>query len=232
MERMTAWRFLSPPTTFMEGVAVGPSGRRITNEDLYGATFSEAMIVDHQGRGFLFLDSKQWRRARKQVREQTLPFQLASSAYLFLRGHHKAGTIEELAAKLGVPADVALATISEYNEGIQSAAGDPFHKDPEICSPVKEAPFYAIDISIKNSALNPAAGLTLGGLRVNEDTGQVLDEAGASIEGIYAAGRNAVGICSNSYVSGLSLGDCVFSGRRAGKHAAEWVKGNLSPAQQ
>ncbi len=37
---------------------------------------------------------------------------------------------------------------------------------------------------------------------------------------LYAAGRTAVGICSNSYVSGLSLADCVFSGRRAGRHAA------------
>ena len=30
----------------------------------------------------------------------------------------------------------------------------------------------------------------------------------------------AVGVCSNSYVSGLSLADCVFSGRRAGRSAA------------
>jgi len=29
------------------------------------------------------------------------------------------------------------------------------------------------------------------------------------------------GLCSRSYVSGLSLGDCVFSGRRAGHHAAK-----------
>jgi 3-oxo-5alpha-steroid 4-dehydrogenase len=29
-----------------------------------------------------------------------------------------------------------------------------------------------------------------------------------------------VGICSNSYVSGLALADCVFSGKRAGEHAA------------
>ena len=32
-----------------------------------------------------------------------------------------------------------------------------------------------------------------------------------------SAGRTAVGVCSNSYVSGLSLADCVFSGRRAGR---------------
>jgi 3-oxo-5alpha-steroid 4-dehydrogenase len=29
-----------------------------------------------------------------------------------------------------------------------------------------------------------------------------------------------VGVCSHSYVSGLSLADSVFSGRRAGRHAA------------
>jgi 3-oxo-5alpha-steroid 4-dehydrogenase len=28
-----------------------------------------------------------------------------------------------------------------------------------------------------------------------------------------------VGICSNSYISGLSLADCIFSGRRVGLHA-------------
>ena len=65
--------------------------------------------------------------------------------------------------------------------------------------------------------------LTLGGLTVAEDTGQVLREDGSIVGGLYAAGRTAVGLCSNSYVSGLSLADCVFSGRRAGKHAAQRV---------
>jgi 3-oxo-5alpha-steroid 4-dehydrogenase len=40
------------------------------------------------------------------------------------------------------------------------------------------------------------------------------------VPGLYAAGRTAVGLCSHSYVSGLSLADCVFSGRRAGRRAA------------
>jgi 3-oxo-5alpha-steroid 4-dehydrogenase len=40
------------------------------------------------------------------------------------------------------------------------------------------------------------------------------------VPGLYAAGRSAVGLCSRSYVSGLSIADCVFSGRRAGRHAA------------
>jgi 3-oxo-5alpha-steroid 4-dehydrogenase len=55
---------------------------------------------------------------------------------------------------------------------------------------------------------------------VDESSGQVLSTDGSPVPGLYAAGRTAVGICSNSYVSGLSIADCVFSGRRAGKHAA------------
>jgi len=60
----------------------------------------------------------------------------------------------------------------------------------------------------------------LGGLAVAEDSGEVLRADGSRIAGLYAVGRSAVGLCSRSYVSGLSLADCVYSGRRAGRHAA------------
>ena len=66
----------------------------------------------------------------------------------------------------------------------------------------------------------PTPMLTLGGLVVDEETGAVRSTAGEPIPGLYAAGRTAVGICSRSYVSGLSLADCVFSGRRAGINSA------------
>jgi 3-oxo-5alpha-steroid 4-dehydrogenase len=58
-------------------------------------------------------------------------------------------------------------------------------------------------------------------LVVNEKTGEVLNEQGKAIKHLYAAGRTAVGIPSKGYVSGLSIADCVFSGRRAAKHAAK-----------
>ena len=49
---------------------------------------------------------------------------------------------------------------------------------------------------------------------------QVKSEDGGVIPGLYAAGRTAVGVCSRQYVSGLSIADCVYSGRRAGGAAA------------
>jgi 3-oxo-5alpha-steroid 4-dehydrogenase len=220
LERMTASRFMSPPSALLEGITVGPTGTRIANEDLYGATHSQIMIDEHGGRGYLVLDANSWTKARRQIRSQTLTYQRVMAAYLFTVGHKKAGTVEGLAHKIGVPAAAMAQTVAAYNDGIHSGAGDPHHKAADMCSPVEQGPFFAIDISIKNSPAYPAAGLTLGGLRVNEESGQVLGAEDEPIEGLYAAGRSAVGICSNSYVSGLSLADCIFSGRRAGVHAA------------
>jgi 3-oxo-5alpha-steroid 4-dehydrogenase len=220
LERMTAWRFMSPPSALLEGVTVGPTGARIANEDLYGATHSQVLIDEHGGRGYLVLDANIWTKARRQIRSQTLIFQRAMAAYLFTIGHKKANTLAGLATKIGVPADALAQTVASYNDGIHSGAGDPHHKAADMCAPIEQGPFFAIDISIKNSPAYPAPGLTLGGLRVNEETGQVLSADDESIDGLYAAGRTAVGICSNSYISGLSLADCIFSGRRAGVHAA------------
>ena len=76
------------------------------------------------------------------------------------------------------------------------------------------------DCSIRARLFYPAPVLTLGGLVVDPGSGQVLRPDGTPVDGLYAAGRSAAGLCSRSYVSGLSLADCVFSGRRAGHHAA------------
>ena len=85
--------------------------------------------------------------------------------------------------------------------------------------PLTQGPFYAMDISVDSRFL-PLPIMSFGGLRVEEESGLVLDAQGKPIEGLYAAGRTAVGVASQTYVSGLSFADCVFSGRRAARHAA------------
>ncbi|KAJ4321446.1 hypothetical protein N0V84_005368 [Fusarium piperis] len=67
MDRMSAWRFLYPPTALLEGIVISQEGQRIGAEDVYGALLTEKMILNHQSRGFLVLDSAQWAKARKQV---------------------------------------------------------------------------------------------------------------------------------------------------------------------
>lgn len=79
---------------------------------------------------------------------------------------------------------------------------------------------YAVNLSLDNKYA-PLPALTLGGLVVDEDTGGVQRADGSVICGLYAAGRTAVGLPSKGYVSGLSIADTVFSGRRAGHAAAQ-----------
>lgn len=220
MDKVAAWRFLSPPTAFMEGVTVGLDGSRIANEDLYGATHSDVLVREYGGDGRAVFDSTQWRKAKSQLKTQFHVFQKLQAYYLFTIGHKKAGTIDALARKIGVDPVGLKATVDAYNEGLSGGAGDPAHKSPDNSSPILAPPFYAIDISVENAPFFPVPGLTLGGLAVDEESGEVLRQDDEPIAGLYAAGRNAAGICSNSYLSGLSLADCVFSGRRAGDHAA------------
>jgi len=132
----------------------------------------------------------------------------------------KADTLAELAGRIGVPADRLAATIAAYNGHIERGEPDP-RKSEKYRKPIGTGPFYATDIGA-HLKMSPIPALTMGGLVVDEDTGEVLSADGGKVKGLFAAGRTAVGICSHYYVSGLSLGDCVWSGMRA----AETIKGN------
>jgi 3-oxo-5alpha-steroid 4-dehydrogenase len=151
------------------------------------------------------------------VRGSTLWFQQLQARYLLGSGKVSAPTVAAVAAKAGVdPAGLASA-VAAYNA---SDPGDAMGKAPDLVRPLDQPPYSLIDCSIQPSMFYPAPVLTLGGLVVEPETGQVLRPDGTAVAGLYAAGRSAVGLCSGSYVSGLSLADCVFSGRRAGHHAA------------
>ena len=115
---------------------------------------------------------------------------------------------------------VLSATVEAHNDAIDTGAGDPVGKPSDFVRRIGQPPYTLLNISIRPNLLNPTPMLTLGGIRVDEGTGAVLDDSGAAIPGLFSAGRTATGICSDSYVSGLSLADCVYAGRRAGKSAA------------
>lgn len=220
MGHVTAWRFLSPPSAFIEGVTVGLNGKRIANEDLYGATHSNVLMREFGGKGWAILDANLWKKGKQQFWTQTQIFQKLQLLYILTLGHKRARTLESLATKIGVDQQELLKTVEAYNSGIHSGVGDPAHKAVDVSSPVETGPFYAFNISDDASPFLPIPGLTLGGLVVDGKTGLVKREDGSTITGLYAAGRTAVGVCSNTYLSGLSLADCIFSGRRAGRHAA------------
>ena len=126
-------------------------------------------------------------------------------------------TVREVAAKAGIDTPVAEKSVLAYNELVRSGDEDPLGKPRDQLQTIERGPFLMVDVSVRSSVRFPCPVMSLGGLVVDEETGKVLRQDESVVEGLYAAGRTAAGICSKSYVSGLSLADCVFSGRRAGR---------------
>jgi 3-oxo-5alpha-steroid 4-dehydrogenase len=220
LSRVSAWRFISPPSAFLGSVAVGAEGQRVGDESRYGAALGHDLVTSHGSRGWLFVDSALVADVRKQLRSQTVWFQRLQTKFLLGRERVSASTVEDVARKAGVDPAGLLATIEAHNSAAREGRPDPAGKPAEFVRALDSPPYSLVDISIKPSMAYPCPMLTLGGLVVDEDTGGVQRADGTAIGGLYAAGRTAVGICSNSYVSGLSLADCVFSGRRAGISAS------------
>lgn len=219
MGNISAWRFLLPPSSFTGCVLVDAAGRRVIDETRYGAAVGHALVNAHGGRGWILADARLMRTALSQIHKQGAWFQRAQFEAM-RRTAVRGRTLTEVATKAGIdPAGLA-ATVAAHNAAIADGTPDPVGKPAEFTEPVRDAPFWLLDVSITPSVINPCPILTLGGVVVDEDTGAVRTAEGRDIPGLYAAGRTAVGLCSNSYVSGLSLSDCVFSGRRAGAHAA------------
>ena len=216
LDRVSVWRFLTPPPGLVRGVLVGRDGTRICDESRYGAAIGDA-IVRGGGQAWLFVDHATLAEARRQVRRSTLWFQRLQAWYLLFVAPVTAATVTGVATRAGVDPDGLAATVAAYN---RAGGTDPMGKPADLLVPLTQPPYSLIDFSIRPRMLDPAPVLTLGGLVVAPETGAVLRPDGTPVPGLYAAGRSAVGLCSRSYVSGLSIADCVFSGRRAGRHAA------------
>jgi 3-oxo-5alpha-steroid 4-dehydrogenase len=236
MEEAAAWRFIYPPEAFVMGVLVNALGERICDESLYGATLCRAISSQPGGKAWLIVDGKILRRVRVQLEEEPSlrsypPGKLLSgelNALVFRKlnallnmhvNRKRASSVERLERKCGMPRGALVTAIASYNEAARSGERDRFGKAAELVSPLEEAPFLAVNCDLHNRIfLGPC--ITLGGLRTDGRTAQVLRGDGTPIPGLFAAGRSAAGICSGGYVSGLSIADCIFSGRNAGRSAA------------
>ncbi|MGH7185421.1 MAG: FAD-binding protein, partial [Pseudomonadota bacterium] len=135
-------------------------------------------------------------------------------------------TIEELAAKLdGVDSKAFVSTIREYNAAVRTDVPfNPNVKDGRSthglaipksnwANTVDQPPFegYAVTCGIT---------FTFGGLRINHETGQVLDVSLDPIPGLYTAGEMVGGLFYFNYPAGTGLVSGTVFGRIAGTGAA------------
>ena len=127
----------------------------------------------------------------------------------------KADTLEELAEKMGVPAENLIATITEYNRHCIGGdlEGQPDEFGRTLFGPaIDNGPFYA-------GARVPTVHHTMGGVRIDTEC-HVYTENGEIIENLYAAGEVTGGIHGANRLGGNALADTIVFGRIAGESAA------------
>jgi 3-oxo-5alpha-steroid 4-dehydrogenase len=189
---------LNPPRRISVGILVNGKGERFINEDTYNGRIGLEILLGQDEEAYLVFDE---------------------DGYVVnavgMRATWVCETATELAEEIGLPAGALEATLDRYNEAAARGEDPDFHKVPELVRPLVP-PLGAIDLRVANAIYAP---FTLGGLDTTPDS-EVRDPDGAVVPGLYAAGRTTAGIAVRGYVSGISLGDGSFFGRRAGRAAA------------
>jgi succinate dehydrogenase/fumarate reductase flavoprotein subunit len=194
-----------PPASLTFGILVDGNGQRFINEDVY-----------HGRVGTLILDQT-WPVYLVVSVEDYADYETVS--YLGAPIAATGETIEELCVELGLPEGALETTIETFNTSAAHGEDPQCHKHSDWLKPLT-APLVALDCTPGRGAFFPY--FTLGGVDTTVN-GAVLNEAGEPIPGLYAAGRTACGVPrrGDGYASGSSVGDATFSGRHAGRAAAQ-----------
>lgn len=216
-------RNMAPPEALLEGILVNEDGHRFVAEDAYVSYIGRELAAQPGGRAWLVLPAATFRRSIRDALfcgwQRMKYFGAPMLLNYLLGGTKRGGNAGKLARRAGIDPAALEATIAAHDADIAAGAPDAVGKTEELRRPIGKGALYAVNMSMANRhALTKF--MTLGGLKVNEDTGGVLRGDGSEIPGLYAAGMTAQGLHSNGYISGLSLGDGVFSGRRAARSAA------------
>ena len=191
------------PESHAHGVFVNVQGQRFINEDCYHGRVSRCAVDQPGGKVYLLLDNAHFSQ----------PIDVAQ---ITIAGTGE--TWQEVEAELEMPAETLSATMDFYNRHARAGNDPLFDKREPILVPLDQGPFVALELNFETSYFS---FFTLGGLHTSTD-GEVLDRAGQPVPGLFAAGRCTSGLPAwgHGYSSGMSLADCTFFGRQAGRSAA------------
>lgn len=226
-----AWDAAAPPTGDRErtnlfskqsypiGLVVNAQGQRFLDEgaDFRNYTYAKygAEILRQPGAvAYQLFDSKTEPLLRQD--EYTAP---GVSRF-------EADTVRELAEKTRMNPNALEKTVAEFNAGVCPGDFDPTILDGKRTEgieppksnwalPLDSPPFFGF-------AVTCGVTFTFGGLRIDRD-GRVLDRAGRSMEGLYAAGELTGGLFYHNYPGGSGLTSGTVFGRRAGAVAARYA---------
>jgi succinate dehydrogenase/fumarate reductase flavoprotein subunit len=203
MDELFATLPIYPPESHVKGILVNERGQRFINEDAYPGRIAAYCLRQVGDRIFLLVDDA--------IFEQ--PTELSR-----IRVAAVGESWEEVERELGMVEGTLVHSVGVYNRCAAKGEDPLFHKTAKWLQPLDLPPFAALACHL-GEAFYPY--FTLGGLRTLP-TGEVLDGQGERVPGLYAAGRTCCGLprWAEGYSSGMSLGDCTYFGRLAGRAAA------------
>jgi succinate dehydrogenase/fumarate reductase flavoprotein subunit len=194
-----------PPESHIKGILVNKEGKRYVAEDSYHSRSSLFTTKQTDRTGYLILDDVVY-----------TPDPPAWGAQPLIDAFE---SIEEMEKGLGLPEGSLRKTMADYNEHAAKGEDPEFHKKAKWLQPLTNPPFAALDTSVGAATY---MAFTLGGLDVSID-GEVMNEDGEVISGLYAVGACASNIAQDGtgYSSGTCIGESSFFGRRAGRRVVQ-----------
>jgi 3-oxosteroid 1-dehydrogenase len=209
-----------PGAIFVDG-----TGQRFCNESNSYVEVGKAMYANKAVPCWVVFDEGYIQRyaATSNPFQRRMPRDVIDSGAI-----RSAGTLEELAANIGLPPGNLVRTVERFNEfarkGLdpdfgrgQSAyndcLGDPGHRPNRAIGPLDRAPFYAAEVY-------PADVGTCGGV-VTDEYARVLNEDDRPIPGLYATGNITATVMGRTYPgAGASIANTTVFGYVAARHAA------------
>jgi succinate dehydrogenase/fumarate reductase flavoprotein subunit len=209
-------------------IAITRDGKRFTNEARSYHEFVRAMLLEQIGDtsnpAYLICDSRfLWRYGLGAIKPFTVLRRHLNENYLY-----RGATIGKLAAEIGIDPKTLETTVGQYNrfavegrdpefgrgeDAYQRHLGDADVAPNPCVRPVERPPFYAI--AVYAGDLGTAAGLA------TDPVGQVLNQSGEPIAGLYACGNDMASVMEGAYPGpGITLGPALTFGFLIGERLA------------
>lgn len=201
------------------GIVVNQNGERFVNECESNPSIREVALEEQPG-------AVQYDIFTDKILED---LRAAGGSFMYdftfegenARGAHvlqQADSLEELAEKIGVPAENLVKTVEAYNASVEEGGTDEFGRTYDdsrdtyklAVNKIEGDHFYAVP-------LHALCVMTLGGITTNEQM-QVLDESGNVIPGLYAAGEVVGGIWGKFVSGGTGVMGPITFGRIAAQN--------------
>ena len=227
----TGWDLNAPPFgdlnvgdqfqkhSYIFGLLINAQGKRFVDE---GADFHSFTYAKYGGEVLKQPGQFAW-----QVFDAKTTHLLRSEYRIKRMTKVSANSLEELATQLeGVDPKGFLDTVRAYNQAVQpDLPFDHTVKDGKSTvgiAPPKSNWAQALDTPPYDAyATTCGITFTFGGLRIQPETGQVLDVTQEPIPGLFCAGEMVGGLFYFNYPSGTGLVSGAVFGRLAGAHAAQ-----------